>query len=231
MSGRFVFDHLDGVGAHRLAERIVLVDQVQLLDVRVRLHVAGERFHLDVGVRVPAEVPVVALVVGEHRIDRGVVEVDDFLAGIALVVLGDELRNRPGHRRAVALGDDANARVDRLLHLHERFLRVELVVEGNELDLLAEHTALGVLQVGDELERLETDLADAGAAARKRIDVGDLGRVLRRGRGAQAQHRTNRKAVLECRFQRNPPLVFQPLRARRSRRPVRGLFWPSFLVC
>ena len=62
------------------------------------LHVVGERLHLDVGVGIPAEMPVIALVVGEHRIDRGVVEIEEFLAGVALVEFGDEIGDRGGDR-------------------------------------------------------------------------------------------------------------------------------------
>ena len=53
--------------------------------------IVGERLHLHVGVGIEAEVPEAALVVGQRRIDRGVVEVEHFLAGIALVVFGDEI--------------------------------------------------------------------------------------------------------------------------------------------
>ena len=79
----------------------------------------------------------VALVVGEDRVDRRVVEVDHRLVGIALVVLGDEVAERRGHRRAVALREDADALVDRLLGLDEGLLRIGLVVEADDLELLA----------------------------------------------------------------------------------------------
>ena len=143
-----------------------------------RLHVVGQRRHLDVGVGVPAEMPVAAFVVGQHRIDRRVVEVQHFLAGIAVVVLGHEVLDRGRERRAVALGDEADAGVDRLLHLDQAFLRVELVVVGDDLELLAQDAALGVGDLGEIVEGLEADLADAGAAARERIDVGELDGVI-----------------------------------------------------
>ena len=103
-------EHRLGGGSDGLAERVVLVDQVDVLDGGRGLHVVGERLHLDVGVGIPAEMPEAALVVGQHRIDRGIVEVQDFLAGIALVVLGDEIRQRAGDRRTVALGEDSGRR-------------------------------------------------------------------------------------------------------------------------
>ena len=188
-------EHRHGGGADGLPERIVLVDQVDLLDVRLALHVVGEGLHLDVGVGVPAEVGEGAFVVGEHRIDRGIVEIDHFLAGVAVVVLGDPIGQCGGNGGAVALGDDAGAGVDRLLHLHEAFLRVGLVVEGQDLELLARRAALGVKLVRQELEGLEAHLADRGAGTRERIDVGDLDRVLGEGLAAgQGQCRNTRSS-------------------------------------
>ena len=128
--GTLGLQHLGGGLAHGLAERIVLIDQVDLFDVLLALHVVGQRLHLDVGVGVPAEMRERALLVGQHRIDRGIVEIDHFLAGVALVVFGDPIGERGGNRGAVALGDDARARIDGLLHLHQAFLRIGLVVEG-----------------------------------------------------------------------------------------------------
>ena len=86
-------EHRLGGGSDGLAERVILVDQIDVLDGGRGLHVVGERLHLDVGVGIPAEMPEAALVVGQNRIDRGIVEVENFLAGIALVVLCDEIRS------------------------------------------------------------------------------------------------------------------------------------------
>ena len=186
---QFVADDLDvgrlapsilRASAHGLAERVVLVDQIEFLDIGPGLHVVGERLHLDVGVRIPAEVPVIALVVGEDRINRRVVQINEFLAGIPLIVLGGEIRNRGSNRRSIALRDNPNARIERLLDLNQAFLRIDLVVIADDLELLAEHAALGVDFLGNELERLEANLADARPAARQRIDIGDLEGVLRR---------------------------------------------------
>src|SRR3546814_7814459 len=48
----------------------------------------------------------------------------------AFVVLVDEVDQAGRDARAVALGDDADALVDRLLRLHHRFLRRQLVEIG-----------------------------------------------------------------------------------------------------
>jgi hypothetical protein len=83
-----------GVLGHLHTVRVVLVQEVDVLDVFLLLHEAGHGFHLHRGVGIEAEVPVAALAVGEVRVDRGVVEVQHFLAGIALVVLVDRVQQR-----------------------------------------------------------------------------------------------------------------------------------------
>ena len=75
--------------------------------------------------------------------------------------------------------------VDGLLRLNQTFLRVGLVVERNDLDLFALDAALGVHFLGKELERLQADFADAGAAAGQRVDIPDLERLLRHRRAAE----------------------------------------------
>src|SRR5205807_9316583 len=72
-------------------------------------------------------------------------------------------------------------------------LRIGLVVERNDLDLLALDAALGVQFVGEELEGLEPDFADAGAAARQRIDITDLDCLLRHRRSAGHEQREGRR--------------------------------------
>ncbi len=188
----FGFEHGARLRAHRLTKRIVLIDQVHFLDARRGLHVVGQRLHLDVGARVPAEMIEAALLVGEDRIDGSIVEVQDFFARIAFVVFGDEVGQRAGDGRAVALGEVAHAAVNRLLRLDQALLRIGLVVQWDDLDLLAEDAALGVQLVGQELEGLEADFADAGAAAGEWIDVTDLHGLLRHRRAAEHRQRDRR---------------------------------------
>ena len=152
--------------SHRMTKRIVLVDQIDLLDVGLALHVVGEGLHLDVGIGVPAEMRECAFVVGQNRIDRRVIEIEHFLAWIALVVFGNPIRQGGGDRRAIALRDDPSAGIDRLLHLNQAFLRIGLVIEGQDFEFFAGSPALGVQLVGHELERFQPHLADRGAWAR-----------------------------------------------------------------
>src|SRR5258706_437062 len=143
--------HLTRRGTHRLTEGVVLIDQIDFPDVGARLHVVGQRFHLDVGIGVEPEMPEIAFFVGQHRIDRRIVKIEHFLAGIALVELGDEIRDRCRHSGAVALGDNADAGVDGLLHLNQRFLRIELVVVADDLDPPAQYSAFRIQLIGNEL--------------------------------------------------------------------------------
>jgi len=93
--------------------------KIELLDIGPGLHVVGQRRHLDVGVRIPAEVPVIALVVGQDRIDRRVVQIKEFLARISLVVFRGEIGDCGSNRRPIALRDNANSRIERLLDLNQ----------------------------------------------------------------------------------------------------------------
>jgi hypothetical protein len=61
----------------------------------------------------------------------------DFLARVALVVLGDRVDERQRRARAVALGDVAHALVDGGLQRVQAFLRAELVVDADDLELHA----------------------------------------------------------------------------------------------
>ena len=179
-----------------------------------RLHVVGERGHLDVRVRVPAEMPVAAFLVGQHRIDRRIVEEQHFLAGVALVVFRHEVLDRGGERRAVALGNVADAGVDRLLHLDQGLLGVELVVVGGDLELVAGNAAMRIGHVGEILEGFQANLADARPAAGERIDIGDLDGVLS-GRGQRRDHGGGYGAEhgAEARNHGRPPfgIVVRPL--------------------
>ncbi len=96
------------------------------------------------------------------------------------------------YKRQVALRDVADAGVDRLLRLDQAFLRIGLVVERNDLHLLAEDAALGIQFVGEKLKGLEADFSDTGAAPRQRVDIADLHGVLRHRATGKQRHRQHR---------------------------------------
>ncbi|OMP13875.1 hypothetical protein COLO4_00759, partial [Corchorus olitorius] len=158
-----------------MPERIVLVDQVDLLDLRILRQEARQGFHLHVGVGVQAEVPIVALAVGHVRVHRGVIQVDDFLARITLVVLGHGVFQRHADARAVALHDVMDALIGDLLEHGQALLRRELVVEADHFELGA--VAGPVLlrgEIGDVLPAAQLVLAQRAHQAGQRIDPGDL---------------------------------------------------------
>ena len=128
-------------------KRIVLTNQIDFLDVFIGGHDVGQGVHLDVRIGIETEVPEVALVVGQCRIHRRIVEEDDLLIRIAAVVLFDCIGDGVGNARRVALSDEADALVDGDLQLNQRFLSGNLVVKGNDLKLLTvQNTALAVDQ-------------------------------------------------------------------------------------
>src|ERR1700722_1484924 len=158
--------------------------------------------------------PVAAFVVGQRRIDGRVVEVQHFLAGITVVVFGDEVLDRRGERRAIALGDEANPGVDRFLHLNERLLGVELVVVGDHLELTAENAALRIGRVGKIIKCFQADLADARPTAGQWVDIRKFDAVpsRRRHRGDDGGD-SGAKHGYDARRHRDPP-VFIILRDR-----------------
>ncbi len=187
--------------------RVILVDEVDLLDVLLVLHEGGHGLHLHRGVGVEAEVPVAALAVGEIRVHRGVVQEDHFLAGVALVVLVDRVDQRAGHRRTVALGDVAHALVQRGLEGVEAFGRAELVVEGHHLELHARRVA-GAELLGEELPAAHLVHAHRTHQAGLRIDQRDLDRLALLGEGAcQGQRQGGNGDGFENEFHRWSPWV------------------------
>ncbi len=171
----FLRQHFLGVLRHLVAVGIVLADDENLLHLLVTLQEVGDRLHLHFAVGIEAEVPEAAFLVGQRRVDGGVVEEEHGLVGIARVPLVDRVDQRVRRARAVALSDVTKALVDRRLELDLAFLGAALVVEADEFELLALDAALLVDQdLGGFLEALEAGLADVGKGPGKRVDVGDL---------------------------------------------------------
>jgi hypothetical protein len=83
---------------HVLAEAVVLPDQVDLLQRRVALQHLDQRGQAHVGMRIEAEVPEAALLVGQSRVDRGIVEQQRARQRLALVVLVQRIDQHHRHR-------------------------------------------------------------------------------------------------------------------------------------
>ncbi len=149
---------------HRLAEQIVLVDQIDFG------RLLGERADHDLrfhgGMQIEAEMPEAALFVGEFRRHRAAVQVDDAVVGVAIVVLVHAVDQGSGDVRSAALHDERHVLVGCALESDQRIGRLRFVVEGNELELLAERAALGVDEIDDVLHLLQVGVADLGEQAR-----------------------------------------------------------------
>src|SRR5881396_4405184 len=79
-----------------------------------------------------------------------------------------------GDRAAVALHDEARAVVERFLELDQRLLWIDLVVEGEQFDLLAIYPAGGVDGVDVELVRFLRQNAGGRGTPREGVDECDL---------------------------------------------------------
>ena len=180
--GPLLRKHLRCRRRDRLAERVILINQVDAFDLAVVGDHVSDRCHFHVGIGVEAEMPEIAFLVRERRVDCGIIEKEHFLARIALVVLEHGFGDRMRDRAAVALHDEARAVVERFLELNQRFLRIDLVVEGEELDFLAIDPAGSVDGVDVELVRFLRQNTGVRGPPGEWVDESDLDVGLR-GRG------------------------------------------------
>ncbi|MDT4849411.1 hypothetical protein FQZ97_835310 [compost metagenome] len=126
--------------------------------------------------------PVAALAVGQVGIDGRVVEVHDFLARVAGVVLLERVHDGQRRAGAVALHHVARALVHGRAQRGGGFLRAELVVDADDLELHAGHVLL-VEFFGQELEGLELVGTDGRHQARQRVQPRDLDGLTLLGKG------------------------------------------------
>ena len=137
--------------------------------------------------------PEAALLVGEFSRQLAAVQLQHTVVGVAGVVLGHRVDQRRSDVGADAGHDERQVLVDDALQRDQRLGGLLLVVKGDQLEFLAERTALGVDVVHDELELLQTGIAACGERAGERIDVANLDGVVggqrRLPRGCQSQQR------------------------------------------
>jgi hypothetical protein len=143
---------------HRLAEQVILVDQVDLGGVLWQR--ADHHLGLHAGVQVEAEMPEAALLIGELRRHRTAVQIDDAVVGVALVVLVGGIDQRGGDVGAAALHDEGHVLVGGALQRDQRVRGLRLVVERDQFELLAERAALRIDVVDDVLHLLQVGVAD-----------------------------------------------------------------------
>ena len=187
--GALVFQIRLGKLGNLLSVRVVLIDQVDLLDLRLGFHESGERLHLHGRIGIEAIVPVAALAVGQVGVDGCVVEVQQLFARIAGVVLFNRIDDRQRRSGAIALDDVARALVLRRAQSTGGFLRAQLVVDGNDLELDARRVLLVEL-FGKVLESLELIRANCCHESGQGIKPADLDclTLLRHGAADARQH-------------------------------------------
>ena len=165
----FARDTLLEITRHLLAVRVILVDQKYLLDLGLVFHEGGQRLHLHGRVRVQPEVPVIAFLVGQRRVDRGIVQVHQLLARITLVVFGHSVGNCQRGTRAITLHDVANALVNGRLEGVQAFLRRALVVKADHFEFDTRRILRATETLGHELPALELVLSGAGERTGQRV--------------------------------------------------------------
>src|SRR5258706_9903838 len=168
-------DHFLGNAADRLAIGVILIDQVNLFGALFLCNCGRECVDLRVYVAVEAEMPEVAFLVGQRRIDGRMVQVKDFVAGISLVVLEHALAQRMADVGTVALRDVVDALVDCLLERDQALLRTGFVVEFDHLELdAAEYAAAGVDLIDRRLDMAAARFPLPRGRAAPRVGGGNL---------------------------------------------------------
>ncbi|SAK87570.1 hypothetical protein AWB82_06025 [Caballeronia glebae] len=162
------------LAAHVVAEAVILIEQIDLLHRAIGFQRVGERVHAHAGVRVEAEMPEAARVVGERGVVSGIVEKQHATIGFARVLLVDCRDERRRHRRAVALHDEADLLVERRAQLHETRLAAALAVEYDELQRMRavgeRHAAARVHQIDAEAQIALDHRAGVGERAGHAFD-------------------------------------------------------------
>ena len=103
---------LAGLAQHGLAEAVVLPDEVDLLQALVGLDGLHQRGHAHVGMGVEAEVPEAALLVGQGRVHRRIVQEQHPPRRVAFVVFADRIQQGRSGSRRIALQDELRPVVD-----------------------------------------------------------------------------------------------------------------------
>jgi hypothetical protein len=166
---------VDDRALHVLAPRIVLVDGVDLAAQRVGLlHRLHQHLGADLRVAGQAEVVEVALLAGQLQRLGADVEVDDFLAGVAQVVLAHVFGDLAADGRRGTLHDDLHAVGDGRFQLVRGAGRAALVVVFHQLHRLAVPAAAGVHLVDRIAHGGAETLAGRRLRAGQRFEHADL---------------------------------------------------------
>ena len=129
MSGRFFANISRATFGDGLAESVVLIEQINLLDIFLPRNVIGDGVELHIDMRIETKMPEIAFLVGQRGILRGKIEVQHRLIRVADVVFGDRIGQCVGDIRAASLDHKTNARINNPLQQRDAILCTGLVVE------------------------------------------------------------------------------------------------------
>ncbi len=157
-----------------MSVRIVLANDIDLLDARIPGQEGSQGLHLHVDVGVEAEMPEAAFTVGQIGVDRGVIQEHDFLAGVALIVLVDGIDQRQRDTGTVALHDIAIALIDDHFQLAQRFLRAALVIETDKFEAVVTGQFLLLRSCRNHLKAIHLISSDRRKRTGQGVDIGDF---------------------------------------------------------
>ena len=179
---------------HGLAEAVVLPDQVGTLHAAVVLEHLHQGRDAHVGMRIEAEVPVAAALVGEDRVDRRVVEEQRLArARAAFVVLGQRIEDGRRRRGGVALHDHGRTVVHGRAQRRQRLFRLALAVVAVDAQWARpagqRHAAALVHAFGGPQQVAKHRLASVRKGAAEALHQGELDGRARGLAGSVAQGR------------------------------------------
>ena len=144
---------------------------------------------------VKSEMPEAALLIGQNRVNGGVVDLQNFLPRVPTVVSADSRVQRVGYCGAVTLKNNPQPFTYRASELNLRISRALLIVQRDNLDhATPKNASLRVKEfVRSVLQLLETAGADGSECARQRVDKRDSHRLLGRSSTEERQHEAGKK--------------------------------------
>ena len=169
---------------HHLPERIVLANDINLLNLGVHGNVIGQHIQLHHRMGVKSKMPEAALLIGQNRVNRGVVDLQNLLPGVPTVVSANGRVQRVGDCGTVTLKNNPQPFTYRASELNLGIRRTLLIVQRDNLNhATTENATLGVEEfICRVLQLLETTGADGSECARQRVDKRDPHRLLGRNR-------------------------------------------------
>ncbi len=118
--------HRARIGRDLLAKAVVLIQQIDLRYGHVGDQRLDQRRHAHLDMRIETKMPRAATLIGQCRIDSGVVQKQHALRRNSLVVFADPLDQRRRNRRRIALQHEWDAGIGRAPKHRQRFFNLAL---------------------------------------------------------------------------------------------------------